>query len=140
MVEHHADGCGLFDHVRHGAKLLPRTCIQDQQDFNAGQLLGLDVDPQGLQLPRGIDKLQIRRRGLTVDNDDVLAKRLQHSGHAQFASQGIAVGSDVAGQQESPMRGDNLAESLPVDAVRNRSGRSGRCRTHRDPLLINSLN
>ena len=63
----------------------------------------------------GIDERQVRRRRLAVDDPHVFAERLQHAGHAQLAAQGVAVGADVADQQEPLVRADDFGEAGPVD-------------------------
>ena len=59
---------------------------------------------------------KVSRRRLTVDDQHVFAERFEHAGHAQLAPQGIAIGPDVAGQQESLMPADDLDQSRPIDA------------------------
>ena len=70
--------------------------------------------PSALQLFLGIDEGQIRRRGLAVDDHDLLAERFEHAGHAQFASQRVAIGADVAGEQKPLVGADEFQKRFQL--------------------------
>jgi hypothetical protein len=57
---------------------------------------------------------------MSVDDQGLLAERLEDARHSQFASQGIAIWTDVAGEDEALMLADALNEPRPVDWIFNR--------------------
>ena len=62
----------------------------------------------------GVQELQIRRNLVGVYHEDFLAETFQNADHCQFAPQSIAVGANVAGQQESLVAVYKFYEFRPV--------------------------
>ena len=63
----------------------------------------------------GIEELQRLRNGRRIDDADLFAHRFQDRGQPQFRAEGIRVGADVAGNDESAIGSHDLAQRLPID-------------------------
>ena len=113
MVENGLVRFARADHFGHRAKLGPGAGVEHHQYFARFQVARLDVDAECLQLAVRIDERQVRRGLLGIDDQHLLAQRLEHAGHSQLAAQGVAVRPDVAGQQKAIVRLDELGETLP---------------------------
>ena len=100
MVQHRLDRLALPDHVGHLAKLDPGGRVQDNDHLAIAKLLRRHVFAKLLDLLLRVEKGQRRRDGEIVDRQHVLAELCQDARHRQLASQGVAVGPDVADQQE----------------------------------------
>lgn len=64
----------------------------------------------------GVEKFQTRRRSVGIDDPHVFTNRGQDFGHPQLAAQRIAVGADMADQDERLMTIDVGFEIVPVNA------------------------
>ena len=60
-----------------------------------------------------VEEGQRRRDGEIVDRQHVFAELFQDARHRQLASQGVAVGPDMADQQEALMRADDFNKAGP---------------------------
>jgi hypothetical protein len=92
--------------------LSPSAGVQDDQAI-AGDLVGLDRLTEHSDILPRIQKRKDGWGGMAIDNRDLFAKRLQDPGHSKFAAQGIAVGPDVARQNESMMRSKDRNQFVP---------------------------
>ena len=84
--------------------------------FEAGLMLtGPDghVFAELLDLVLRVEEVSVGGDGEIVDQQHVFAQLFQDARHRQLASQGIAVGPDVADQQESPTLRNDFNESGP---------------------------
>jgi len=80
-----------------------------------GKVFGLNVFANAPDLFLRIDEGKILRDALAANNTDFLAEGFQETGHAKATAQGVAVGTDVAGENDVVGFADDFAETFPVD-------------------------
>ena len=107
---------GSSQHLGHRSQLDPGTRVQHDEHVVVRKLVGLHVHPQRFDAPLRIQKGQIGRRGLGIDDPGLLSETLEHHGQGQFTSQGVAIRTHVAGQQEAAMAVNDLGETIPANA------------------------
>jgi hypothetical protein len=106
-----------LNYFAQGAKLLPGAGIKNHQHLGVSQLGRLCINADRLDLALRVDERQIGRRGMRIDNADVLPQRFENAGHPQLAAQSVAIGPHVTGKQEPLVRLNDADELGPVDGV-----------------------
>jgi hypothetical protein len=115
MVEDNSFAAGISNYVRHLTELDPGAGIQNDVQVGILQIIGLDIGANTLDLVIRIDEMQVGRHRLATDDANLFAQRFQDARHAKAASQGVAVGPNMAGQNDIVCGVDDFAETGPVD-------------------------
>ena len=116
VVDHQHAVPHRLGHVAHRAQLRPGAGVEHDEQVAVGEvgrphLLGERFDPA-----IGIDPLQIRGRGLGVDDPHVLANRLENARHPQFAAERVAVGTHVAREHHAAAATQHIEQGRPVES------------------------
>jgi hypothetical protein len=61
-----------------------------------------------------IDKVERGRGWVTIDNAHFFSELSQYACHTHFASESVAIGPNVAGQDKALARMDSLGQLLPI--------------------------
>ena len=96
----------------HGAELRPGACVQDDQTI-AGDLLEIDTLTQYADVLPWVQEREGRRGRMPVDDSDLLAQTSEHTGHSDFATDRIAIGSDVAREDKTLVRTKDRNQPVP---------------------------
>ena len=96
----------------HGAELRPGACVQDDQTI-AGDLVEIDALTEHADVLTWVQKRQGRWGRMPVDDRDLLAQTSEYTGHPNFAPDRIAIGSDMAREDETLVRTKYWNQSVP---------------------------
>jgi len=114
VVDHEDLLAHRLGHVAHRSELGPRTRVEHDEHVAAHEVVLLHSLGERFEPVVGVDPLQVRRRGLGVDDPHVLADGLQDAEHPQFTAEGVAVGPHVAREHERPRVAKHSENGRPI--------------------------
>ena len=79
----------------------PSAGIENHQDFAVAQFVDRNSVTDHIDTIGGINEVEVGRSGMAVDDFYIFAQGLKNLSHAKFTSKSIAIGADVAGQNET---------------------------------------
>jgi hypothetical protein len=114
MIDDKLSACESSQNFRHWTELSPRARIENDQtvpfDFFWVNALSKYTDV----LSR-VKESQGGWSWMAVDDRNLFAHRLEDSGHTNFATESIAIGPYVAGQDKTAVRVEDRNQTVPSE-------------------------